>query len=204
MSWFASPWKRRCREGQVPHGKLDPKVADNFERWIESEGMLLGEEVIRVMTNTRRMSADVAFWGAQKPLTCPGRQRTNTGREGRAGTCRDGDPVVFRLGLVGIGDMALTTVNAEVYNLISQRMKKQSPMANTVMVTLANGRANSGYVPNDAAFGAYTFQVLGSRLKPGCAEQGIANALTDLVTRFAPGSSRRFLCGAPETPGPRI
>ncbi len=179
------PVEAALREGQVPHGKLDPKVADNFERWIESEGMLLGEEVIRVMTNTRRMAADVAISGAQKALTCPGRQRTNTGREGQPGTYQDGDPVVFRLGLLGIGDIALTTVNAEVYNLISQRMKKQSPMANTVMVTLANGRANSGYVPNDAAFGAYSFQVLGSRLKPGCAEQGIANSLTDLVGQYA-------------------
>ncbi len=41
---------------------------------------------------------------------------------------------------------ALTTVNAEIYTLISQRMKKHSPMANTIMVT--------PYVPNDAAFGA--------------------------------------------------
>jgi neutral ceramidase len=65
--------------------------------------------------------------------------------------------VAFRLGVLGIGDIALTTVNAEVYTLISQRMKKQSSMANTIMVTLANGRANSGYVPNDAAFGANTF-----------------------------------------------
>jgi hypothetical protein len=89
--------------------------------------------------------------------------------------------VEIRLGVVEIGDTALTSVNAEVYTLISQRMKKQSPMTNTVMVTLANGRANSGYVPNDAAFGAYTFQVLGSRLKPGCAEQGIADGLAELV-----------------------
>ena len=153
------------REGKVPHGKLDPRVADNLERWMESEGQLLGEEVIRVMTNTRKMSAGVTIWGGQNTLTCPGRQRTNTGREGAPGTYQD--------------------VNAEVYNLISQRMKKQSPMANTVMVTLANGRANSGYIPNDAAFGAYTFQVLGSRLKPGCAEQGIANGLADLVSRYS-------------------
>ena len=132
------------REGKVPHGKLDPKAADNFERWIEAEGMLLGEEVIRVMTNIKRMSGDVSIWGAQKPLTCSGRQRTNTGREGQPGTYQDGDPVVFRLGVLGIGDIALATVNAEIYNLISQRMKKQSPMANTIMVTLSNGRANSG------------------------------------------------------------
>ncbi|MFN7920358.1 MAG: neutral/alkaline non-lysosomal ceramidase N-terminal domain-containing protein [Bryobacteraceae bacterium] len=173
------------REGKVPHGKLDPKVADRFERWIESEGMMLGEEVIRVMTNTKKRSGEVAIQGEQRSLTCAGRVRTNTGREGEPGTYQDGDPVVFRLGMLGIGDVALATVNAEIYTMISQRLKKQSPMANTVMVTLANGRANSGYVPNDASFGAYTFQVLGSRLKPGCAEQGIANTLTEMIGQYA-------------------
>ncbi len=179
------PVEAPLREGKVPFGKLDPKVADNLERWMESEGQLLGEEVIRVMTNTRKMAGAAGIWGAQKTLTCPGRQRTNSGREGAPGTYRDGDPVDIRLGLVGIGDIALTTVNGEVYTAISQRMKKESPMTNTVMVTLANGRANSGYIPNDAAFGEYTFQVLSSRLKPGCAEQGIADGLSDLVGQYA-------------------
>ncbi len=179
------PVEAPLRDGKVPHGKLDPKVADNFERWIESEGQLLGEEVIRVMTNTRKMSANVSIWGGQNNLSCAGRQRTNTGREGAPGTYQDGEPVNIRLGVLGIGNIALTSVNAEVYNLIAQRLKKESPMANTVMVTLANGRANSGYVPNDEAFGAYTFQVLGSRLKPGCAEQGIADGLTNLVSQYS-------------------
>jgi neutral ceramidase len=178
------PVEAPLRDGKAPHGKLDPKVADNFERWIESEGQLLGEEVIRIMTNTRKMGGDVSIWGAQKTLTCPGRLRTNTGREGSPGTYQDGDPVNIRLGVLGIGNIALTTVNAEVYNLIAQRMKKESPMTNTVMVTLANGRANSGYIPNDSAFGSYTFQVLGSRLKPGCAEDGIADGLAEMVSQY--------------------
>ncbi|HTA68591.1 MAG TPA: neutral/alkaline non-lysosomal ceramidase N-terminal domain-containing protein [Bryobacteraceae bacterium] len=172
------------REGQVPHGKLDPKVADRFERWIESEGQLLGEEVIRVMTNIRTRSGDVSIWGAQETISCPGRQRTSTGREGEPGIYKDSDPVNIRLGMVGIGDIALTTVNAEIYTMISQRMKQHSAMANTVLVTLANGRANSGYIPDDASFGHNTFQVLGSWLKPGCAEQGIANGLDDLVAKY--------------------
>ena len=179
------PVEGPLRDGKVPRQKIDPKVADNLERWMESEGQLLGEEVIRVMTNSRRTSSDVTIWGAQNMLTCPGRRRTNTGREGAPGTYVDGDPVNIRLGVLGIGNIALATVDGEVYNLISQRLKKESPMANTVMVTLANGRANSGYIPNDASFGAYTFQVLGSRLKPGCAEQGIANGLTDLVSQYS-------------------
>jgi neutral ceramidase len=91
--------------------------------------------------------------------------------------------LLFGVGVISVA-IALTSVNAEVYTLISQRMKKQSPMANTVMVTLANGRANSGYLPHDAAFGACTFQVLGSRLKPGCAEQGIASGLADLIGQY--------------------
>ena len=174
------------REGKVTRQRLDPKVADNLERWIESEGQILGEEVIRVMTHTARRAASVRLWGAQQTLTCPARKRTNTGREGAPGTYEDSDdPVRIRLGVLGIGDTALATVDAEIYSAIGQRAKKQSPLANTVLVTLANGRANSGYIPDDASFGAYTFQVLGSRLKPGCAEQGIADGIADLVSQYA-------------------
>ena len=71
--------------------------------------------------------------------------------------------------------------NAEIYTAIGLKLKAASPLANTLLVTPANGMANSGYVPNDASFGAYTFQVLGSRLKPGCAEDSIVNGLVDLV-----------------------
>jgi hypothetical protein len=44
-------------------------------------------------------------------------------------------------------------VNAELYTAIGLRLKRESPMANTVMVTLANGRADSGYIPEDTALG---------------------------------------------------
>ena len=62
-------------------------------------------------------------------------------------------------------------------------MKKQFPMATPVMLTLANGRANSGYIPNNTAFDANTFHVSGSRLKSDCAEQWIADGLTKLVSQ---------------------
>jgi neutral ceramidase len=41
--------------------------------------------------------------------------------------------------------------------------------------------ANSGYIPDDASFHANTFQVLSSRLKPGCAETAIDGGLMDLI-----------------------
>jgi hypothetical protein len=50
-----------------------------------------------------------------------------------------------------------------------------------MMATLTNGSARSGYIPNDAAFGIYTFEVLSSRLQPGCAETSIVNGIVDLI-----------------------
>ncbi len=172
------------RDGAVESKPMDPEVRDRLERWMESEGDVLGEEVIRIMTISTRTEQDVRIWGTQTEVACPGRTRTDKGREGTPGTYSDGPPVPIRLGVVGIGDVALTSVDAEVYNLISQRMKRQSPMTNTVMVTLANGRAPSGYIPDDASFSHNSFQVLGSRLKVGCAEDAIADGLTKMVGEY--------------------
>lgn len=169
------------RDGKVDVKFADPKVADQLEKVMESEGVLLGEEAIRVMTNTTRMNANPTITADQKIVTFPGRKRIDNAREGTPGTYEDGEPVNVRLGVLRIGDIALASIDAEIYSPIGMRLKKESPLANTVLVTLANGRANSGYIPNDTAFGAYTFQVLGSRLQPGYAETGIVNGFLDLI-----------------------
>jgi hypothetical protein len=161
----------------------DAKTAERLERFVDSEGQVLGEEIIRVINDTRQTSPEVQIRAAQKMLVCPGRKRTNSGREGEPGAYIDGDPVNLRIGVLTIGKTALTTVDGEVYTEIAQRVKRQSPLRETMMVTLANGGANSGYIPTDAAFGTYTFQVLGSRLRPGCAENSIAAGLTELLNQ---------------------
>ncbi len=169
------------RDGKVTEHPLDPAVRDELELVMQSEGVLLGEEVIRVMTNTTRMDPHPVISAGQDMATCPGRHRLDTAREGTPGSYEDGDPVHIRLGVLRIGDVALASVDAEIYSPIGKRLKEQSPLANTVMVTLANGMANSGYIPDDASFGAYTFQVLSSHLKPGCAETAIDGGLMNLI-----------------------
>ena len=62
-------------------------------------------------------------------------------------------------------------------------------------MTLANGAANSGYIPNDAAFEGLHFRVLGSRLKPGCVETSIANSLVDLIQERPPLEHGAAHCG---------
>jgi hypothetical protein len=165
--------------------KQDPEVIrlmSQQKQMILSMGQFLGEEVMHVMRGMERMSDSGQIFGGQKTVSFPGRDRTNQGRAGFEGTYKDGDPVELRLGLLLIDDIAFGTVNAEVFSLIAQRLKKESPFARTMMVTVTNGMANSGYIPNDAAFGYLTFEVLSSRCKPGYAENAIVNGILDLMS----------------------
>jgi len=157
------------------------RLMNQQKQMILSMGQFLGEEVMHVMRGMDRMSVRGRIVGSQKTVSFPGRDRTNEGRAGYEGTYKDGDPVELRLGLLLIDDIAFGTVNAEVFNLIAQRLKKESPFARTMMVTLTNGMANSGYIPNDEAFGYLTFEVLSSRCKPGYAENAIVNGILDLI-----------------------
>jgi hypothetical protein len=54
-----------------------------------------------------------------------------------------------------------------------------------MLATLTNGSARSGYIPHDAAFGQYTFEVVSSRLKPGCAESAIVDGILGLIGESA-------------------
>jgi neutral ceramidase len=147
----------------------------------DAMGVMLGEEVKHVMRSVRRTSDIAEIKGAQKVLTFPGRRRTNQGRGGIEGTYVDGDSVTIRVGVLKIDDIALGTVNGEVYNKIATGFIKESPYAKTMMVTIANGSATTGYIPDDASFGQQVFEVLSSRLKPGYAERGIIDGILDLM-----------------------
>jgi len=164
--------------------KKDPtviKLMNQQKQMILSMGQFLGEEVMHVMREMERPDSNIRVDGRFKTVSCPGRERTNEGRAGFPGEYKPAGPVDIRLGLLRLGDIMIGAVNAEVFNPIAQRLKKESPYARTMMATLTNGSARSGYIPHDAGFGMYTFEVLSSRLQPGCAESAIVNGILDLM-----------------------
>jgi neutral ceramidase len=169
-----------------PNAKPDPAAVEeataNLDQMVKAEGEVISQEVMRVMRLTDNFSGDARIWGGSTTIECPGRIRTDFGREGMEGQYKDGPPVHLRLDLVRVGPIAFNGVNAEIYNEIWLRLKKQSPLHDAMMVTLTDGNAGSGYVPNDQSFSHETFEVLGSRLKPGCAEDGIVNGFDKLMT----------------------
>jgi hypothetical protein len=164
----------------------NPKVKvlmDQQKRMNETLGQMLGEEVLHVMREgLEKSSGDATLRGAQASVSCPARQRTDQGRAGFEGKYVDAGEVSIGLGALRIGDVYVGAVDAEVYNGIAQRLKRQSPYKHTMMATLTNGMAQTGYIPSDEAFGRNVFTVLSSRLKPGCAEAGIVNGLVELMS----------------------
>jgi neutral ceramidase len=145
-------------------------------------GQMLGEEVLHVMRESlEKPQVDATVRGSEVRLSCPARRRTDTGRAGFPGTYVDADDVSIRLGALRLGDVYIGAVDGEVYSSIAQRLKRESPFKHTMMSTLTNGSAPTGYIPADDAFGRNVFTVLSSRLKPGCAEAGIVNGLRDLM-----------------------
>ena len=164
--------------------RSDPAVArlmNQQRQMVSSMGQFLGEEVLHVMRGIERKETAVPLYGAMTTVQCPGRERTNQGRAGFEGTYKDGPPVDLRLGLLRIGDVIIGAVNAEVFNPIAQRLKRESPFKATMMATLTNGSARSGYIPDDASYGKMTFEVLSSRLTPGCAESSIVDGILGLI-----------------------
>ena len=163
----------------------DPRVQllmEQQKRMNETLGQMLGEEVLHVMREgLERPPNDATLRGAQTSLSCPARQRTDAGRAGTPGTYADAGEVAIGLGALRIGDVYIGAVNAEVYTDIAQRLKRESPFKHTMMSTLTNGMAQTGYIPSEEAFGFNVFTVLNSRLKPGCAEAGIVSGLLELM-----------------------
>jgi neutral ceramidase len=166
--------------------RSNPDVArlmNEQKQMILSMGQILGEEVLHAIRESKRSVSDGRLFGKSTTITCPGRERTNEGRGGFPGTYKDGPPVQIKLGLLMVDDIAIGAVDGEVYDEIAMRLKSESPFAKTMMATLTNGMAYSGYIPDDASFGHYTFEVLSSRLQPGCAETAIVNGIIDMMPR---------------------
>jgi neutral ceramidase len=162
------------------------KVLTRTSDYVRMLGSVIGSSAVRVMRESMQPTDTARIWAAHETFACPGRVRLdadNPARENVFPGYKDGPDVNLKIGLLRLGDIHLATVNGEVYSEIAMRMKAEAPANKTIVVTLANGSANAGYIYSDAAYSHLTFQVIGSRLKPGCAEGRIVATALDLMRR---------------------
>lgn len=142
-------------------------------------GRVLGEEAIRAADGAPFVTT-ARIWSAEQLAYCPGRQRDP---QAPAGALRfiDAAPQPMRLGVLMIGNVALAGFAGEVVTNIYLRLRQKSPLANTVLVSLDNGRVS--YIIDDAAYDLNIFENRASALKPGCGEKTIVDGLTGMIER---------------------
>jgi hypothetical protein len=196
-----APWVEMARESDANSRLTDALKAPvpaagiaayeaaiaNQSELVSGMGAILGESVLDAMRyDIRRLSGEVIIGGASASFQCPGRDRTDSDRpvrEGSLPTYVDGLPVTLTEGVLRLGDIHIVYVNGEVYSEIAARLKREAPASQLMMTTLANGMANSGYIYSNAAGSHLTFQVIGSRLQPGCAEDRIVGTALQLISK---------------------
>jgi hypothetical protein len=147
---------------------------------VNSLARILGEAAVRVAEGIRT-APEARIRSAQKTVTCPGRRLDPNSGATKEYKFADADPVQLRLTLVSINDVALAGVSGEVFTAIQQHLKQVSPVAQTIMVTHANGAR--GYIPSDAGFERNSYETTVTHLKPGCAENAIVNGLVGMMAQ---------------------
>jgi neutral ceramidase len=173
-------WTSGAAADQHPVIMSDAGTPSDYEA-VDVLGRILGEEVVRVSDAMKATITEARIRGAEKVVKCPGQKIVGDGmgRPMHDIKSADTDPVSFRLGALMIDKIAITEVSAELVSKIYQDLRKESPYANTIMVTLANGRV--GYIPDDASYDVWTREAVASPLKRGCGESTIVNGLLDLL-----------------------
>lgn len=183
----------RSATGNQPNSSARQAVPDenlaaykkNIERkseYVHMLGTMIGNSAVRVMLYNMDLNEEARIWAGKQNLICPGRVRIdNTGRENYNPGYEEGPDVTIGVGLLRIGDINIVTVSGEVYTDIGMRLKAESPYSKTMLVTLASGPSGSGYIYSNNATYHLTFQVIGSRLQPGCAEEGIVSSAMELI-----------------------
>ncbi len=150
----------------------------------DSLGRILGEEVLRASSSNKDIKEETTslnLWSASRDVTCPGQKFDQQAYARHEIKFNDADPQTVHMDLLMVNNIALAGVAAEVVTNIYYHLKQESPLANTILVSLNNGRLT--YMPDDAAYDAPIFEVRASSLKRGCGEGAIVNSFIEMINQ---------------------
>jgi neutral ceramidase len=177
-------WTLSAAGDQNPIAReLDPQHPNSERNFATADalGQIAGAEAVRIADGIKQGDSSIKIWGAEKTVSCPGQKGVGSIQAGDRKLV-DADPVSFRLGVLMIDQIAITSVSAEVVMNIYQHLRRESAFADTWLISLANGRI--GYVPQDASYDNPTFEVYASPLRKGCGESAIVNGLMDMLKLY--------------------
>lgn len=163
--------------GARPQSESPEQISAAFEA-MNAVGLVLAGEVVRVANGIHDVTASAHIGAGERIVPCPVKRGVN-----QLGDIKQAqvDSMNLHLTLIRLNDIAFAGVSGEVVTNIYWHLKRVSPLTNTIMVTIANDRV--GYIADDAAYDTPIFEVNGTPLARGCAENAIVNNLVDLINQ---------------------
>ncbi|HTR95447.1 MAG TPA: neutral/alkaline non-lysosomal ceramidase N-terminal domain-containing protein [Trebonia sp.] len=164
---------------QAPRVCLErvPGAPDEFAyQAMEAQGLIVGAEAVRVAQSITPLTSAVRVRAAERVVSCPVKRGVDVMEDMRQ---EDVPFVDLRLGLLMVGQIAFVGVSGEVVTRIYQRLRRESPLANTVLISIVNDRI--GYIADDEAYDRPTHEVNGSPIQRGHAEDAIVAGAVDMI-----------------------
>ena len=150
---------------------------DNFGD-IAAIGMLVGEEVERV-AHTIETFPNGAIESAKMTVKANGKKSLESRFPNQK--LESSDNVAINLSTLKIGTIVFAGVSGELMTEIGMRIKAESPLKNTVIITHCNG--SSGYLCTNLAYPEGGYEVMVSRTMPGT-EYLISENLKKMIYSF--------------------
>ena len=143
---------------------------------MEAQGFIVGAEVVRVARSITGLTSAGRVRAGDRVVSCPVKRGVNV----MADMKQEDVPFVdLRLGLIMLNQIALIGVSGEVVTPIYQRLRRESPLANTILISIVNDRI--GYIADDEAYDRPTHEVNGSPVKRGYAENAIVTGAVEMI-----------------------
>ena len=166
-------------DDQLTHKVREPGEA-GFQL-ADSLGRILGEIAIEAADKSKEVTDSATIWSDSMDTVCPGQRFDRDAYAKGQMKFLDAPPQTVHEDLLMINNIALAGVAAEVVTNIYLHLKKDSPLSDTILVSLTNGRLT--YMPDDAAYDAPIFEVRATSLKRGCGEGAIVNGFTSMINK---------------------
>ena len=153
----------------------------------EIQGAMVGGEVMKVTKRITQMTDKAALFASARVVSCPmnvvpppppnpNARPPQMELKQLLPLPKAGDTLGIQLGMIRLNELVITGVSGEVGSQIFQHLKKVSPFASTLMITLSNDR--DGYIPDDAG---WDHQGTGQAFVRGCAEKAIVDNLAEMI-----------------------
>jgi hypothetical protein len=145
---------------------------------LDVQARRLAEAVMEILSRTPAGASQAHIEARAAEASCPGQHLSKDPATGQI-TAEDTPPVSIPLSMIRINDIVLAGVGGDLASEIGQRFKAKSPVEHSTLISMANGAV--GYLLTDASYEHPDHGVMGSPVKPHCAEDAIVEGLVRLI-----------------------